>query len=375
MRGSDAMLPLKTPADNAIIYVLDADYSPVCIFDTYESFIWTERYTEAGEFELYAPLSANNLEELQLGRYLSIDQSERYMVIESKEINTDVEGATATFKGRTLESILDRRVIWDFTSFSGVNVQNGLKTLITNNVISPTVTARAIPNFKFTEITDSVINGTSLETQYLGENLYDAVVELCQEQEFGWKILPYGAGGFEFKLYRGKNYSYDQTNYPYVVFSPSYDNLKSSNYYLSYQNYKTVIRVGGDGEGYDKRLGTAAVSDGAGSGLARRETYTDASVTSKDEEGKDLTEAQYQAALTQKGLEALADLDIDEAIDADVDVSRQFVYGEDFLIGDILQVEDDRGLTLKVRLSEVMWSWDINGELFTPTFTAAVYDD
>lgn len=369
------MLPLKTPADNAIIYVLDADYSPVCIFDTYESFIWTERYTEAGEFELYAPLSANNLEELQLGRYLSIDQSERYMVIESKEINTDVEGATATFKGRTLESILDRRVIWDFTSFSGVNVQNGLKTLITNNVISPTVTARAIPNFKFTEITDSVINGTSLETQYLGENLYDAVVELCQEQEFGWKILPYGAGGFEFKLYRGKNYSYDQTNYPYVVFSPSYDNLKSSNYYLSYQNYKTVIRVGGDGEGYDKRLGTAAVSDGAGSGLARRETYTDASVTSKDEEGKDLTEAQYQAALTQKGLEALADLDIDEAIDADVDVSRQFVYGEDFLIGDILQVEDDRGLTLKVRLSEVMWSWDINGELFTPTFTAAVYDD
>lgn len=369
------MLDVKTPAENEIIYVLDVNYDPICVFDTYETFIWTERYTEAGEFELYAPLDASNLEELQIGRYLSIDKSERYMVIETKTINTDVEGAKATFTGRTLESILDRRVVWDYVSFSGTTVQNGIETLLTRNVINPSIVERAIPNFSFISTGDNAITSAVLDTQYLGENIYDAIVELCQEQEFGWRVLPSGSGGFSFELYRGENRSYDQTKNPYVIFSPSYDNLKSSNYFLSFRNYKTVVRVGGDGEGYDKKLGVASVSSGAGSGLSRRETYSDVSVSSKDEDGNEISTSKYQAALTQKGAEVLADLDVDEAIDADVDVNRQFVYGIDFFLGDIVQVEDKRGLTLKVRLSEIMYSWDVNGELFTPTFVASAFSD
>lgn len=361
------------PSDNTLIYVLDGSYTTIALIDTYESFIWTERYLEAGDFELYLPIDARDIKKLQVGNYLSIVDSPNYMIIENLETESDIEdGDKLIVTGRTLGSVLDRRVIWDRVTLTGT-FQNGVKKLLDDNVISPSVSARAIPGFIFKPSTDSKITAMTLDTEYLGEGLYEAIVELCTEKDIGWRVYPSGAGGFQFELYAGVNHSYDQTERPYVVFSQAYDNLIGSKYTYTLENYKTVARVEGpEVTGYPQFMGVA--ERGAVSGLSRRETYTSASVdsdvTKVDKSGK-LTSSQISqinAILNQKGLEALAETSIDEAFEAEIDATRQFVYGEHFELGDIVQVEDALGFSRKVRVSEVMRSWDTNGYTMTPTF-------
>lgn len=361
------------PSDNTLIYVLDGSYTTIALIDTYESFIWTERYLEAGDFELYLPIDARDIKKLQVGNYLSIVDSPNYMIIENLETESDIEdGDKLIVTGRTLGSVLDRRVIWDRVTLTGT-FQNGVKKLLDDNVISPSVSARAIPGFIFKPSTDSKITAMTLDTEYLGEGLYEAIVELCTEKDIGWRVYPSGAGGFQFELYAGVNHSYDQTERPYVVFSQAYDNLIGSKYTYTLENYKTVARVEGpEVTGYPQFMGVA--ERGAVSGLSRRETYTSASVdsdvTKVDKSGK-LTSSQINkinAILNQKGLEALAETSIDEAFEAEINATRQFVYGEHFELGDIVQVEDALGFSRKVRVSEVMRSWDTNGYTMTPTF-------
>lgn len=361
------------PSDNTLIYVLDGSYTTLAVIDTYESFIWTERYLEAGDFELYLPIDARGIKQLQVGNYLSIVDSSNYMIIENLETESDIEdGDKLIVTGRTLGSVLDRRVIWDRVTLTGT-FQNGVKKLLDDNVISPSVSARAIPGFTFKASTDSKITAMTLNTEYLGEGLYEAIVELCTEKDIGWRVYPSGSGGFQFELYAGVNHSYDQTERPYVVFSQAYDNLIGSKYTYTLENYKTVARVEGpEVYGYPQFMGVA--ERGAVSGLSRRETYTSASVdsdvTKVDDKGKLSSSqiSQINAILNQKGLEALAETSIDEAFEAEIDATRQFVYGEHFELGDIVQVEDALGFSRKVRVSEVMRSWDTNGYTMTPTF-------
>lgn len=361
------------PSDNTLIYVLDGSYTTVAVIDTYESFIWTERYLEAGDFELYLPIDANGIKLLKVGNYLSIVDSPNYMIIENLQTESDIEdGDKLVVTGRTLGSVLDRRVIWDRVTLTGT-FQNGVKKLLDDNVISPSVSDRAIPGFIFKTSTDGAIATMTLDTEYLGEGLYDAIVELCTEKDVGWRVYPSGAGGFQFELYAGVNHSYDQTERPYVVFSQAYDNLIGSKYTYTLENYKTVARVEGpEVDGYSQFMGVA--ERGAVSGLSRRETYTTASVdsdvTKVDASGKLTVDqiSKINAILNQKGLEALAETSIDEAFEAEIDATRQFVHGEHFELGDIVQVEDVLGFSRKVRVSEVMRSWDTNGYTMTPTF-------
>lgn len=188
----------------------------------------------------------------------------------------DVEATLNLFRdvtvtGRSLESILDRRIVWGQKLLSG-NLQNGIKTLLNENVISPSDSNRKIPNFIFKESTDPAITKLKLEAQYTGDNLYDVIQKICEEQGIGFKITLNDEKQFVFELYAGSDRSYDQTENPYVIFSPKFENIINSNYIESKASLKTVTLVGGEGEGADRRYTTV----GGGSGLNRRELFTDA---------------------------------------------------------------------------------------------------
>ena len=36
------------------VWILDTDFSSVSVLDTFESLIWTDRYREYGDFEIFA---------------------------------------------------------------------------------------------------------------------------------------------------------------------------------------------------------------------------------------------------------------------------------------------------------------------------------
>lgn len=262
------------------LFVLDKELDVIAIVDTYTSFIWTDRYQEAGDFELCMPMDQILLSYIKRDHYLWRNDSEHVMIIESIKIESDSEdGDRAIITGRSLESILDRRVIWGLKNLSG-DFQDAVKTLLEECIISPSKPERKIANFKFEATDDTRITDLSIDTQYTGDNLYDVICALCKERNIGFKVTLNDSKQFVFSLYSGDDRSYDQFQNPYVVFSPNFDNIIDSTYQESSEGLKNVTLVGGEGEGIERRY--TAVGNTAG--LSRRELFTDARDISSDDD-------------------------------------------------------------------------------------------
>lgn len=345
--------------------VFDTDLNAVFVMDTYKSAIWTERYQQCGDFEIYTPVRNDILDNIKQGYYLQRRDSEIVMIVEKILIESNIEnGNSITIAGRSLESILDRRIVWKQATISG-DLQNGIKTLLEESIISPTNSDRKIDNFIFESSNDPIITNLRIDAQYTGDNLYDIVCKLCEETGIGFKITLNKNKQFVFKLYAGINRSYNQVDNPYVVFSPNFENIINSNYLESRLLLKNVTLIGGEGEGAARKY----TEIGTGRGLNRRELFTDARDISSDVgDGKVLTSTEYIAQLQQRGKEKLAEHTNIVSFEGQIETSAMFRCGEDFFNGDIVQIANEYGHEVAVRITEIVVSEDEGGISIYPTF-------
>ena len=347
------------------LLVLNTDLDAISVVDTYESFIWTDRYRQPGDFELYMSMILSVLQYIRQDYYIWNRDSEHVMIIEKIRIDSDVEdGNHITVTGRSLESILDRRIVWGQQVIRG-NLQNGVKTLLNSCIINPSDPNRKISNFVFKESTDPAITSLTIDAQYTGDNLLTVLEKICSEHDIGFKVTLNDNKQFVFELYAGVNRSYDQTSNPYVVFSPKFENIINSNYIESKSALKTVTLVGGEGEGSARKYTTV----GGGIGLNRREIFTDARDVSSDAgDGVVLTDAQYTAQLQQRGREKLSENTDVTSFEGQVETTIMFKYGEDFFNGDIVQITNEYGHETKARILEIVMSENEEGTSVYPTF-------
>lgn len=346
------------------LLVLNTKFETVAFIDSFESHVWSDRYNERGDFELTFAMGPNILEFLKEDYYLVSSESEHVMIIEDIVVDSEVEdGNILIVTGRSLESILDRRIVWGQKVLKG-NLQNGVKTLLEEAIISPSNIDRKIDNFIFEEAIDPRITDLTLDVQYYGEDLYSIIEGLCQEHEIGFKIILNDNNQFVFSLYVGMDKSYRQTINPYVVFSPEFDNIITSNYFRSKATLKNVALVAGEGEGSSRKTATV----GSGSGLDRREMLVEARDISTDTDGGTLSSSEYTKQLETAGKKALSENNVTTAFEGEVETSQLFVYGEDFVIGDIVQIADAYGHEEEVYISEIVISQDENGFSIRPTF-------
>lgn len=350
------------------LFILNSDFERIHILDSFESLIWTDRYWACGDFDIAVAPTEEILSILETAEYLQLPESEHTMLLEDYDIRSDIEdGDILILKGRSLESILDRRIIWSGTAVSG-NLQTGIQGLLNDSIISPTNTDREISNFEFQASTDPVITALTVDTQFVGENLYAVICDLCQSNNIGFKITLTSAENFRFALYAGVDRSYGQSTNPYVVFSPGFDNLISADYIETSRYEKTVALVAGEqGVGNTRVTVTVPATGGSKTGLARKELYFEANVTRNSPDGE-LTEAEYLDQLEGKGVETLAKNIYVKAFDGEVDTTM-YNYGEDFNMGDILQIADSHGHETESRVTSMIYSQDADGIKMYPTFT------
>lgn len=353
------------------IDVLNERFDREAVVDTYTSFIWSDRYNLCGDFELWLPAAKGTADLFKKDRYLEIPSSDRTMIIEETQVKTNYfDGNWFIVSGRSLESILARRIIAQKTVLTG-NLQNGIEKLLNENVISPSDPKRTIPNLTFKPSTNAVITGLTVEASYFGENLYDVISTLCTENDIGFKLLRIGTNQFEFSLYSGTDYSYAQDKRPWVVFSPDYDNLVGSDYRSSNTGLRTSILASYE-RSTDEALYTNLV-EGEETGLARREGYLAAQIESyehEDPENPDTT-AEYQyytEQLKAAAKEALGEARMTTAFSGEINGDVQFIYGRDFILGDLVQVINEYGMEHVARVGEVMYSSSEKGERAIPTF-------
>lgn len=348
------------------IYILNKKFESIHIIDSFESFIWTDRYLDIGDFELYTGFDSALLAYASDGNYLVNTDSEHVMIIESRTTETDSEnGNHIKIVGRSLESILTRRIVWTQTNIAG-NLQNGIKKLITDAIISPNIASRAIPNFVFEDSSDSEITKLKIEAQFTGDDLYEAIKSMCEPYNLGFKITLNRNNQFVFKLYKGQDHSFSQDVNQYVIFSPKFDNIVDSNYLESSANYKNVTLIGGEGEGSDRVFATV----GDISGLERRELFTDARDLSTKNGDVTISASEYQAQLQERGVAKLAENRKELSFDGQVEAYNPFCYGEDFFMGDIVQLANEYGMGGTARVTEFIRSYSDSGIKCYPTFTA-----
>lgn len=348
------------------LFLLDTKLDVVAVIDTYESLIWVERYDSYGDFELVMPVTEDVLKLLKQDYYIENQESEHLMIIEKILVTSDPEdGNRLTISGRSVESILDRRVVWGMQTVSG-KFQNGIKTLLQSNIISPSNADRKIGNFIFEASSDPAITGLTLNAQFTGDNVYDVIHELCADRNLGFKVTLNDAKKFVFKLYAGKDRSYNQLTNPYVVFSPKFDNMINSNYIESRLLLKNIALIGGEGEGSERKYAT---TNSTASGLDRRELFVDARDISSDTGSETpMSDDEYTALLLQRGSENLAENIEVVSFEGEVDVTTAFKYREDFYNGDIVQIANEYGHETASRVVEVIISENKNGRTVYPTF-------
>lgn len=359
------------------IWILDNLIKSIYTIDVFESLIWNESYIGYGDFELYAPINSYMLEiatfvrnqrEKELDTYVWKKDSEQVMIIESIEMSTDVEdGPRLIFTGRSLESIIERRIIWNQTILNG-DFQNAIEKLLNNNIINPSITERKIPGFIFERSTDPRILELKLDKQFTGDNLYEAIYTVCESIDLGFQVTLNAQNEFVFKLYMGTDRSYDQLEVPYVIFSPKFENLITSNFMEDVKEFKTITLVSGEDKANNRRTTTV----GYGSGLSRRELFTDARDIQSEiynDEGELVVvpDDEYYGYLKQRGTERLSENKFIRVFEGEV-LASPYKYGEDFFRGDIVQVQTDYGIMSKMRITGMVQSQDDSGYNSYPVF-------
>lgn len=87
-----------------------SSYTPDELIEGYSSLIWTERFQEAGEFELHTPTIDATMALLPEDTLISHLDTGEVMFVESHEIDTDDDGNhTLVVKGRSLDAFLEHR--------------------------------------------------------------------------------------------------------------------------------------------------------------------------------------------------------------------------------------------------------------------------
>jgi len=372
------------------VYSLDRNLNVSMIIDSFESFIWNVRYNDYGDFEIYTRPSKELIDVFENDTYVWIpEEPNRPMFIETIAITTDVEeGNHLKITGHSLESVLDRRIIYHDTELKG-NLQDMIEKLLNASVINPTDTKRKIANFKMVKSEDTRITSKTVDTKVNGgEKLGETINTLCQEKDIGWRITFNDENEFVFELFAGTDRSYDQSENDYVVFSKDFDNLISSDYTNDKRlTNATATVIVGESDGYNKPQGERPeeslgdsndivyldITDA--SGLDRIEVKTDCSnVSSKKEDDTQMWWAEYHDILYNKGREEVEKLIKNSwTFEAEVNYQGMFEYGKHYTVGDILQVENEYGITKKVRVTEMIRSQDSSGISMYPTF--AILDE
>ena len=289
-----------------VITALDTSFNAVAVIEAYRSFIWTERYEDIGDFELYVPASAPYLDKLRNDFYIMCSESPirearidedpgglqtskliKLMIIEKIEYKTDLEdGNSVLISGRSLESILERRIVWkedgsiteinrdaiyksgaylnpewEGDTTSSIPIEHAIGYLIHLNIAYGASANRKIENFlMYYNVDDELHPDTRIREasirpcSYRGNTLYDVIRDICKQCEVSfnvrWNSSPNSQGYecFVLYLYKGNSHLSSQSANGYVCFSTEFDNLLSSDNSLDMSTYKTMAYYLGKGE-------------------------------------------------------------------------------------------------------------------------------
>jgi len=385
---------------------MNENFIPGPVVDEFQSVIWTERYSAAGEVQLIVPAYPQYQEMLKEGTYLGLAGSREVM-----EIKTDsIENGLMTVVGKTMLKFLDERIHWPKTDDNTQPVGDYTTMVDTRlgEVISDRVEKMVISPIRYTSGNAMYLNldwdRDKIERLELGTidrsgtpqrwtipvgPLYSVLQPIAEKDGLGMSLYLESSDAevgykLKFTTYRGVDRTSTQTAVPLIRLTPDLETLGGLKELRSIDGYKNVVYVVYKNQisfhyedpnnipvGLNRRvmvrdaegepIGTGGGSGGwdtvhggyYGGGYSR--TYVSA---------QDITKFREQNAK-----DALANNNYIRAIDGQISQNNPYKFGIDYGLGDILELESLTGLRQKARVTEYIRTQDKTGIREYPTLS------
>jgi hypothetical protein len=351
------------------VYILDDLLRRIDVIDLYESFIWTERWADIGDFELVVHATDENRRRLNPGTQLVQINSDRIMTVETFEVKTDDDGRSMlTVKGPSAEQVLDDRAAsdgmskeWVVTGTPGDIARQIFTTICVEGSLN---TSDIIPFIKpgTLHAPSTIAEPSSVFAAAIPiSSVYEAIKELCEVYDLGFRLVRnLDKSELYFEVYTGDDRTTQQSLNTPVVFSPALDNLSNVNELTSTSQTKNVAYV------FSPNDSVIVYGEGVGpetEGFDRRVIYIDA-MDEEEPSGPVLT-----TILVNKGLDALAKTRPLAAFDGEISQHGKYKYGVHYFLGDLVEMRNTYGATNHMRVTEQIFVSDAEGDRSYPTLT------
>ena len=334
-----------------------------------ESLMWPKKYSGYSQFQLTAPITEENKEYFKKGRILWKVGSDTAAIIEIINSSVKDDGSKIfEIKGRTLECLLEKRIVWNTYQANNLEVSKIIEDLVKLNCVNPSNSDRKIPRMAIDFYASDGKEEKKAFYQKTGGTVYDAISDLAQEADMGFEIqfVP-DLEILMFKLYKGTDRSVNQKDVDAIIFSDDTDDILTSSYETNSTDYKNVAWVAGEGEGSSRKYietVNSILNEGgqkvSPTGLTRDEMFVDArdlrsTYTDDNGQQKTLTESEYLQTLSQRGNEKLSENSVIENFECDLRVQgTQFEFNKDYFLGDIVTfVDTNLGIMIDARITAV----------------------
>lgn len=286
--------------------------------ERFRSLQWSVRWYEAGNFSLEG---GEDLFKAWTGgaEYIWNETRKELGVIEK----VTYEKGKCVLSGRMAEALLERRVITAETVLSG-SVQSSVQALMASYAANLPHYGGFAENAAITETADSVIKS--------GANLYEEITAVLKSLGMSIRAEFDGdaAKGIRFGLKKGLDRTQEQEVNGWAIFSQSFENITGLRYEMSNKSYKNVMILSAS---YDKDQTVTVRADAREAGEDAREVASSVSLDKGE-----MTLQAFTEALKGKAAEMLAEYRRVETIDGTVVGSANIRLGEDYNVGDWVDV-------------------------------------
>jgi hypothetical protein len=359
------------------VYTLDRLLRRIDVIDKFESLIWTERFQSAGDFELRLYSTTDNRRLFKPDTWLALNESFRVMKVETVSDEVDDEGKEIlVVKGPSIElPVLDDRVAfnvkddlttnpkWIITDQPADVARKVFQDICVTGILDssdvlPFVTAVSVlPEDSIPEPTETITVEIEPDT------VYNVIKQICETYDLGFRLIRnYDLSQLAFDIYSGSDRSSLQTILPAIIFSPDYQNLKSTNKLETTAGVKNIAYVYSN-LGFEEVVATDVDPDVLG---FERHIM----VVKMDDFEEGTLAADVTAAMQQKGREELSYARRFVGFDGEVTQKSQYKYGVDYQLGDLVEIQGKDGIASVVRVTEQIFVSDAEGDRAYPTLSA-----
>lgn len=358
------------------LYILDDQLRRIEMVDIYESLIWTDRYKDAGDFQLTIRSDRNTRRLFTPNKRLSVSKSPHVQVVDTVEHTIDADGVDVLkVTGQSLEAWMNGRIgrdsmvsmtadpKWELTGTPGAVAREIFKHICVDGALDA---GDILPFYQSGSMfpAGSIPEPTAIISVALEpDTVYNLIKRLCDLYNLGFRITREEVAGgapskLYFNVYTGDDRTTLQTTFPAVVFAPDLDNLSGISELSSTANYFNVAYVLGKN---GTRMVYANFVDPSVAGFERKVLMV------KADDIDLVAGTPLQNALEQRGQEELAKYRTIIAFDGEIPQFNSYEYLVDYDLGDLVETRSEDGISTNMRVTEQIFVADREGERSYPT--------